>query len=74
MKEIGLLLSECFDEKIAHRLKVFEAKRIQQLYARLVKEAHKVPDFKSRLTRMRTQSGQRIPGFGALNRKGNKNE
>ena len=29
MKEIGVLLQECFDEKINARLKLFEAKRIQ---------------------------------------------
>ena len=29
IKEMGVLLTDCFDEKIANRLKVFEAKRIQ---------------------------------------------
>ena len=74
MKEIGTLLQECFDEKIANRIKIFEAKRIQQLYARMLVQEHKVPDFKSRLTRMRKEKAERIPGFGVLNRKGQKQE
>ena len=28
MKEIGTLLTECFDDKIASKIKLFEAKRI----------------------------------------------
>lgn len=53
MKEIGTLLADCFDDQIATKIKLFEAKRIQQLYAKMATMSHKVPDFKSRLTRMR---------------------
>ena len=33
-----------------------------------------MPDFKARLTRLRKDKGTKIPGFGAVNRKGQKNE
>ena len=74
MKEIGTLLADCFDDQIATKIKLFEAKRIQQLYAKMATMSHKVPDFKSRLTRMRKQEGSNIPGFGSVNRSGKKNE
>ena len=35
MKEIGTLLSDCFDDQISTKIKLFEAKRIQQMYARM---------------------------------------
>lgn len=74
MKEIGTLLTSCFDDKISAKIRIFEAKRIQQLYARMVKTAHKAPDFKTRLTRMRKEKAANIPGFSKIDRSGQKNE
>lgn len=74
MKEIGHLLSQCFDEQITTKIKLFEAKRIQQLYARMAIQSHKVPDFKSRLTLLREQESDAIPGFAKMNRAGQANE
>ena len=36
--------------------------------------SHNVPDFKSRLTRLRKNEGKKIPGFGKVNRQGRKDE
>ena len=45
------------------------------MYARLVVQTNKVPDFKSRLTRLSQDKGKEsIPGFGAVDRKGQENE
>jgi len=44
------------------------------MYARMLTEAHKVPDFKARLTDMRKKKSKNIPGFGAINRAGKKTE
>ena len=74
MKEIGTLLTECFDDRIGSKIKHFEAKRIQQMYARMIVTEHKVPDFKARLTRMRKEKSEKIPGFGPVNRQGQKQE
>lgn len=70
MKEIGTLLTECFDERIGSKIKHFEARRIQQMYARMMVSEHKVPDFKARLTRLRKDKGKEIPGLGPVNRDG----
>ena len=71
MKEIGTLLGECFDEKLASKIKMFEARRIQELYARMVRHEHKVPDFKARLIRLKKDK-KALPGFGNIDRSGQK--
>ena len=70
IKEVGYMLHNSFDEKIANKVKVFEAKRIQQLYARTIHTSHQVPNFKARLTDLRKERGDEIPGFGPINRRG----
>ena len=50
VKELTALLSDCeFDHKTNLKIKSFEARRIKDLYARMVTEVSRVPDFKSRL-------------------------
>ena len=74
IKEVGYMLTSSFDEKISQNVKFFEAKRIQQLYARMIHTSHQVPNFKSRLTEMQQECSQDIPGFGPIDRKGLFNE
>ena len=40
----------------------------------MVKTPHKPPDFKSRLTLIRKEKAGAIPGFGAVNREGQRGE
>ena len=51
VKELTALLSDCqFDAKTHTRIKAFEARRIKDMYARMVTQVSRVPDFKARLT------------------------
>ena len=70
IKEVSYMLHNSFDQNISNKVRVFEAKRIQQHYARMIHTAHKVPNFKARLTDMRNERGDEIPGFGSIDRKG----
>lgn len=50
VKELTALLSDCqFDSKTLTRIKAFEARRIKDMYARMVTQVSRVPDFKARL-------------------------
>lgn len=43
-------LLECsFERSVYHKIRVFEAERIKELYARMMHTSHKLPDFKTRL-------------------------
>ena len=64
------MLSNSFDEKIAANIKVFEGKRIQQLYARMINTQNQVPNFKARLTEMQKERADEIAGFGVVDRRG----
>ena len=51
IKELTALLGDCeFDHKTTSKIKLFEARRIKDLYARMVTEVSRVPDFKARLS------------------------
>ena len=68
IKEMVFLLGECFDFKTMTRIKAFEAKRIKEMYVRMLTSKAKVPDFKNRLKILRKQKSKLIPGFSDVQR------
>lgn len=57
-------LLECsFERSVYHKIRVFEAERVKELYARMLQTSHKLPDFKTRLLELQVTKGDNLPGF-----------
>ena len=68
IKEMVFLMSECFDFKTMTKIKAFEARRIKEMYTRLLTTKSKVPDFKNRLRILTEKRSKLIPGFSEVQR------
>jgi len=57
------LLEHSFERSVYHKIRVFEAERVKELYARMIQTSHTLPDFKTRLLELQATKGEQLPGF-----------
>jgi hypothetical protein len=66
LKELTYLMENCFERKVVHKIQLFEADRVKELYAKMLQTTHKIPDFKTRLINLQKDQGKIIPGFSKV--------
>ena len=69
IKELTALLADAFDGNTATKIKRFEAKRVKDLYYRILTKINEVPNFKRRLEKLQETKGEEIPGFSPVKNK-----